>query len=343
MADTKKALDGGGSAAMLALAAELSKHSANFQRIKQAGGIRAPKATKKSTLWQDTGLQKGQRFSSPGTLGGAREKKKKNKKSSPNKRLADHDYDERETPAADQRRMEALERKAQIYEAIKRGEKVPDRIRDELLIEHDRDDESDDDHDDNSGSYRRDHLSARQRAAEREDYERRLREREERASGKLKHDPWVEYEDEFGRTRLVRQSELPPPPPPPREQPGIRNPANPFPVFRPQDMAAPPPTRSSLYGEYDPSSSKTGRATHYDSKMERRAQGVGFFTFSKNEDERRAQMEQLRNLRAETERMQSSQMSIFDKRRADIAARKLKIQAKREKSLANTLTAPTTA
>ncbi|KAF9977659.1 hypothetical protein BGZ73_005375 [Actinomortierella ambigua] len=338
--NTKKALDGG-SAAMVALAAELSKHTASLQKIKQAGGVRAPKAHKKSTLWQlqDSGRHKQSKHDVLGTHGKARVKDKKNMKTLLNRQSAERKHSE--MAAADQQRMEALERKAQIYDAIKRGEKVPDRIRDELLIEYDRDDESDDDRD--SDSDREGGLSAYERAAQQKDYERRLREREERATGKLKHDPWVEHVDEFGRTRLVRQSELPPPPSPPREHPESYQSTNPFPVFRRQDMMAPPPTRSSLYGEYDDSSSKIGRAAHYDSKKERRAQGVGFYTFSKDEEERRAQMEQLRNIRAETERRQRSQMFIFDKRRADIAARKLKIQAKREKSLANTLTSPTTA
>ncbi|KAG0227240.1 hypothetical protein BGW42_003085 [Actinomortierella wolfii] len=330
MADINKEV-GGGSAAMVALAAELSKHTASFQRVKQAGGIRAPKAVKKSALWdlKSRNLEKRQKHKVDHRQS-SRQSKEKARSDDVNKGF---DIDE----TADQQRMETLERKAQIYDAVKRGEKVSGRIRDELLIEYDHDDESQSEDEENRYGF----SSSRQREALQEDYERRLREREERASGKLKHDPWVEYEDEFGRTRLVRQSELPPPPSPPREPVGLHNPANPFPVFQRSDMGPPPPSRTSLYGEEE--TSKTGRATHYDSKKERRAQGVGFYTFSKDEEERRAQMEALRNIRAETEKQHRNRMSIFEKRRADIEARKLKIQAKREKSLAHTLTPPTTA
>ncbi|KAG0379883.1 hypothetical protein BGX24_011206 [Mortierella sp. AD032] len=168
----------------------------------------------------------------------------------------------------------------------------------------------------------------------------------------IKDDPWVEHVDEFGRSRLVRQSEIPPPPTPEPvrnydENPGILNPANPFPVFRNQgaidkqewirDATGEMVRAAAGRGSGGPGYSQANTVRHYDNATERRARGVGFYAFSQDEDERARQMRELLEIRNQTETSRSKHRTLKDKRRDEIEARKILIQQKRLKSLASTV------
>ncbi|CAL1716520.1 unnamed protein product [Somion occarium] len=118
-------------------------------------------------------------------------------------------------------------------------------------------------------------------------------------------DPVIEYEDEFGRVRTARKSEIPrhllPPDPnaePPEEEFDpyvIYNPVNYFPTYQPSEdrIAA---INAELAEESNPLN------IHYDAAGEVRAKGAGFYQFSADGETRRKQMEELRKAREETEK-----------------------------------------
>lgn len=70
---------------------------------------------------------------------------------------------------------------------------------------------------------------------------------------------------------------------------------------------------------------------HYDAEREVRNKGTGFFQFSKDEEERKAQMEELEKERQETERMRSEKSRDDKKtqRKRDIEERRKLIREKR--------------
>lgn len=75
---------------------------------------------------------------------------------------------------------------------------------------------------------------------------------------------------------------------------------------------------------------------HYEADREIRTKGVGFYGFSKDEDERQAQLSKLNQIRAETENARKSAASASDKRKQLLAknaerirARKALLQAKK--------------
>ncbi|KAF9925498.1 hypothetical protein BGZ67_008574 [Mortierella alpina] len=113
----KKTFDKGavvktGSASLIALAAAVAKHDEKFQHAKATrSGIRAPRSVKKTSIWQRK---------NPGLAKRAR----KHDGLSPN-----------EDPDGESARKAAMERKSKMYEMLKRGEDVPDRLREELLVE----------------------------------------------------------------------------------------------------------------------------------------------------------------------------------------------------------------
>ncbi|KAI1299822.1 hypothetical protein EDD11_006375 [Mortierella claussenii] len=340
------------STSLIALAAEVAKHDENSQRIKANQGVRAPKSVKKPTLWQRQ---------NPGLL----------------KRAKKHDVSMRSEDAeGETARRAAMERKAKMYEMLKRGEEVPDRLREELLVEFEYKDRgrrssmSDSDDSDDGPKYnRRGNSRSRSRSREgfqgrrRTDWKRHSRSRSRsqedwdrdesalvaRDPKDFTRDPWVEHVDEFGRSRLMRQSEVPKPEPIQKQHhnPGIHNPVNPFPVFRNQDAIDKQEWIQDATGEMARAGSKDTRGgggyslantvRHYDNTVERRARGVGFYAFSQDEEERARQMEELKNLRSETEIRIAQHRSLRDRRRDEIEARKEIIQQKRLKSLASTV------
>ncbi|KAL8657701.1 MAG: hypothetical protein Q9226_001653 [Calogaya cf. arnoldii] len=75
--------------------------------------------------------------------------------------------------------------------------------------------------------------------------------------------------------------------------------------------------------------------THYDASKEIRSKGVGFYSFSKDEDSRRREMGELDSLRGETERVKREQEERKEKRKREIEERKRVISKKREERLAD--------
>ncbi|KAG0056220.1 hypothetical protein BGZ83_005952 [Gryganskiella cystojenkinii] len=319
---------------LIALAAELAKHDEKFQRIKgTGGGIKAPRSVKKPTVWQRH---------NPGLVN----------------RIKKNDVSHKsEDPEGEAARQKALERKAKMYERLKRGEEVPDRIREELLVEFEygykgrgrrrgRRDSSGTDSQSDYSDQSRSQSRSRSRSRDGQDWDRDESRALARDPRDYKDDPWVEHEDEFGRTRLVRKSEVPKPaaaqPPDHRQAQGIHNPLNPFPVFQNPDAVEKQEWIRDATGEMKNMGTFGSRVNsqgqrHYDNTTERRARGVGFYAFSQDEDERQRQMRELLEMRSQTERKIAQHKSLRDKRRDEIAERKRLIAQKRLKSLASTI------
>ena len=106
-------------------------------------------------------------------------------------------------------------------------------------------------------------------------------------------DPLVEHVDEFGRTRMVRRSDLPraAPPSDESEPEAIYGPATSFPVYRrePRTLEVRAPRAASPPPE------------HFDADWEVRTRGAAFYKFDADERVRQAQQRELQALRAETQ------------------------------------------
>ncbi|GAA5811801.1 hypothetical protein MFLAVUS_005246 [Mucor flavus] len=197
---------------------------------------------------------------------------------------------------------EQLEKKARIYEDLRSGKYKNDDYNDEEkgpLIDFDR-------------KYMQEQeLENQKRDSEKKRKRKRQEEEEE-------DDPWVEYEDEFGRTRIVRRSELP------------KRSVTPEP-YSDEEYAMDRPAY-----EMDDGLADRFNINHYEADREIRTKGVGFYGFSKDEDERQAQLSKLNQIRAETENARKSAASASDKRKQLLAknaerirARKALLQAKK--------------
>ncbi|SJX63280.1 uncharacterized protein SRS1_17601 [Sporisorium reilianum f. sp. reilianum] len=107
----------------------------------------------------------------------------------------------------------------------------------------------------------------------------------------------IEWEDEFGRTRTSRLSDVPrahlparyggdlPPSDEEEEDTAVYGPATSFPVYHP-----------------DMHRKREAPEKHFDADFDQCHRGAGFYRFSHNEQERRAQLDQLAELRTETVR-----------------------------------------
>jgi hypothetical protein len=127
-------------------------------------------------------------------------------------------------------------------------------------------------------------------------------------------DPWVDYEDEFGRTRTVRQSQLPRPR---SSSPQVTS-EQAYPVYTKED-------HQSRKRE----ASEERETQRYDAEREIRTKGVGFYTFSKDEEERKTQMAELKRLREQTETARAHTMSVSAKRKQALERNAAKINARR--------------
>ncbi|KIP05024.1 hypothetical protein PHLGIDRAFT_74899 [Phlebiopsis gigantea 11061_1 CR5-6] len=241
MAPTNKARAAGVSASsFLDLKAELAKKEEQFAKDKAAGkstsvagGTKRP--DKKPTIWA------------------------KPNKGVKNRAARDIELEEISKPTLDAARA-VLERKAQVYEKLRKGKSggLNDKQYDSLLVDFDSKPidayESDSDDVDES-------LTVPKPSNEEDD-------------------PIIEYEDEFGRARTGRRSEVP------------RH-------LLPQEEAEPEELDpfvicASLAEENNPLN------IHYDASKEVRAKGAGFYQFSGDAETRRSQMEELKNARDET-------------------------------------------
>ncbi|KAJ7363965.1 hypothetical protein DFH08DRAFT_680719 [Mycena albidolilacea] len=245
----------------LDLKAELSKQEDEFTRNKAAGksnyivgGVKRP--DKKPTVW-------------------ARHNKGVNARAS-----HDIELEAISKPTLESARA-ALERKAKIYDKLKKGQTggLNDKQYESLLVDFDSKPsdqyESDSDDVDESVEVARPLVDD--------------------------DDPIVEYEDEFGRMRTARRSEVPrdlirPTEPVVDEDEDlvIRNPVGHFPVYRPSADRV-----EQIEKEFAEANNPLG--VHYDASAEVRARGAGFYQFSQDEETRKAQMEELKSARVETE------------------------------------------
>lgn len=111
-------------------------------------------------------------------------------------------------------------------------------------------------------------------------------------------DKWIEYEDEFGRTRVSKLGQI-------RQIQKERDEIN---------------NRFRLRSE----------STHYDGDAEIRNKGVGFYQFVRDEEGRRRQMDELKRLREETVEKRMRTLLRKEQRRLRIEqrlrARKIKIE-----------------
>ncbi|KAJ7034997.1 hypothetical protein C8F04DRAFT_1210441 [Mycena alexandri] len=242
----------------LDLKAELSKQEGEFSRNKTAGsskfivgGVKRP--DKKPTVW-------------------ARQNNGVNARAS-----RDIELEAISKPTLESARA-ALERKAKIYDKLKKGQTggLNDKQYEMLLVDFDAKPVSDDFESDS------DDLDE---------------------SVEVARPPVVDSDDEFGRMRTARRSEVPRDLVRPTEEPAydededlvIHNPAGYFPVYQPSaDRVA------QIEKEHAEINNPLG--VHYDASAEVRARGAGFYQFSHDEETRKAQMDELKSARGETEK-----------------------------------------
>lgn len=115
-------------------------------------------------------------------------------------------------------------------------------------------------------------------------------------------DDWIEYEDEFGRTRMVRPREL-------------------------QRLLAERAEAHHLLPSNPPRERPT--TIHYDGQHEIRNKGVGFFQFAYEEEERVRQMSELRRLRTETLESRTRALLMREQRRMRVERRLARVRERR--------------
>lgn len=119
---------------------------------------------------------------------------------------------------------------------------------------------------------------------------------------------WIEYEDEFGRIRLIRSSDLK--------------------KLRDERREIMEKLNVNINTNYKSSN-------HYDGDMEIRNKGVGFFSFARDEEERSRQMKALRKLRSETLESRSRSFLLKEQRRLQLERRLVKYKERKCKSASN--------
>ncbi|BGP17597.1 hypothetical protein JCM10213_001247 [Rhodosporidiobolus nylandii] len=319
------------SGSFLDIKAQISKHESDFNKSRETGGPSTiaggvPRQTKKLPAW-------------------ARQNKGVAARQAKDEVIYEDDVDSgRGDP---QRIKEQLERKAAIYDKIRKGKTGglnEDQIS-SLLVDFDRKtyDNPDTSDDESSTSDVDESLRVPDRLIEDE------------PGPALPHDPLVEFTDEFGRTRMIPRSEVP------RGAP-FRDPSATNTELQYQTAAesAPsafkpgegPEASNVIYGDqtsfpvYEPDPAVLAQraatlaaaaaaplVSHYDSTQEHRTRGAGFYQFSGNEEERAAQMEALKREREETERKRAEREREGDlvrkERDREKDERKRKIEEKR--------------
>jgi hypothetical protein len=160
----------------------------------------------------------------------------------------------------------------------------------------------------------------------------------------------VEYEDEYGRLRRGTVAEKE------RMERRIRNRALGAEELErmsarprmPEGLIFGPAVQSAAFnpdeetaGRMEELSRKRDRSatppppTHYDAAKEIRTKGVGFYSFSRDEWVRRAEMEDLEGQRRETERLRGEREEKKERRRREIVERRRAIGEKRAKKMAD--------
>ncbi|KAF7312313.1 hypothetical protein MIND_00244300 [Mycena indigotica] len=311
MSDKAKAM-GISAGSFLDLKAELSKRQGDFARNKAAGkssyvvgGVKRP--DKKPTVW-------------------ARQNKGVN-----NRALRDLELEAISKPTLESARA-ALERKAKIYDKLKKGQTggLSDKQYDALLVDFDS-------------------KPSERYESDSDDVDESLT-----LPTAPEDDPMVEYEDEFGRLRTARRSEVPRDLAPSENKEDydsdedliiIGNPVGHFPVYQPSAERV-----AQIEKEHAEENNPLG--VHYDATGENRAKGAGFYQFSADELTRKAQMDELKAARVETEKTRkdtgameilpgesegmqdassSSRSRTMEKRKREIEERRKLLDAKRRK------------
>ncbi|KIJ67067.1 hypothetical protein HYDPIDRAFT_26474 [Hydnomerulius pinastri MD-312] len=315
MAPTNKAKAAGVSVtSFFDLKAELAKKSDEFAKNKSAGGSKyvaggAERPDKKPTVWAR---------SNKGVHGRA---------------ARDIELEEVSRVTVESARA-ALERKAKVYEKLRKGKSggLSEKQYEALLVDFD--------------SKGVDHYSS-----DSDDVDESLNVPSK--PGEAEDDPIIEYEDEFGRLRTGRRSEIPRHLLPrsrdeddPDEEDIIRNPVGFFPVYEPSAERL-----KAVEDELAEADNPLG--AHYDASKEIRAKGAGFYQFSADEETRQQQMEELRSAREETKKTRedagavdvrpgevegmreeesgSSRSRALEKRKREIENRRALLEAKRKK------------
>ncbi|KAI0250259.1 hypothetical protein BJV78DRAFT_1128214 [Lactifluus subvellereus] len=334
MAPTNKAQAAGvSSGSFLELRAQVAKRTEGLTKDKAAGSVTA-------------------------TVGRKKNGKKPIKWALPNKGVEGRAARDLEQEVLERRTVEstraALERKAKIYEKLKKGQSggLSEAQYDALLVDFDSkpDDPYESDSDDVDES-----LTVPVPGDD--------------------DDPVIEYEDEFGRLRSAKRSEVPRHLLP-RQDGGVDDDeyvvylASLFVSFmvcrlsdtsRPLYMIGDP---VNFFPVYEPSSERVASIKaaaseennplnqHYDASREVRAKGAGFYQFSADEETRKKQMEELHQARQETEKtrqelgavdlkagevegMQEDSNALrsraMEKRKRELEERRKAVEAKRRK------------
>ncbi|ORX52223.1 hypothetical protein BCR36DRAFT_411662 [Piromyces finnis] len=150
-------------------------------------------------------------------------------------------------------------------------------------------------------------------------------------------DSWVEYVDEFGRSRLIRKSDM--------EKYNIKSNIK---ETEEDDKKLSEMTKEELREEQEKhlkeeleqEERERNEETYFDAKMENRIMGIGYYQFSHNKEERLKQQEALEELRHSTtiQRQKVENMKQARNHRIEERKRKLKERmenVKRQKKLYN--------
>lgn len=169
-------------------------------------------------------------------------------------------------------------------------------------------------------------------------------------------DPVIEFEDEFGRVRTARRSEVPrellPREDATKEDEDedivIYNPVNHYPTYKQSEERI-----AEIAKEFAEENNPLN--VHYDATREVRAKGAGFYQFSGDEETRRRQMEELKSVREDTEKSRkesgavdvlpgevegmqeaSTKSRAMEKRKREIEERRKLLEEKRKKRKVDT-------
>lgn len=244
---------------------------------------------------------------------------------SPSSNAASKNPPESFDPSAHHRSQLKLEQKARLYSAMKRGDYIPPHAtttNTEPLIDFDRK------WAENGGTLSSDSDSEPDALPE----------------------PEVEYEDEYGRlrrgpkseaermerkkqNRILGASELASMSARPAEPENlIRGPTIQVAAFNPDAETAAEMEELAAKRDRSPTPPE---AVHYEANKEVRSRGTGFYSFSKDEDARKAQMEGLEAERKETERVRAERERRVRERREEVERRRGEVRERRAKKEAD--------
>ncbi|CAG8497185.1 5793_t:CDS:10 [Ambispora leptoticha] len=202
----------------------------------------------------------------------------------------------------------ALEKKAKLYDKLKKTGIEDETLAEEILVDFDRKafEEVSDDND---------------------------KDENDKQDEKNEEDPWVEYVDEFGRTRVARKSQVPKEPSPPLPSSSNNMSLEDDNEYQPTMMSADMyMEQERLRWEKEALEELKRGPQHYDETKEIRTKGVGFYRFSKDEQERQEQMRALKEMRNETLQKRALKQNIKDKRKLQLEARMALVRAKKLKT-----------